>query len=122
VTLKTPYWSFNDPEMRKTLHKLRSYVTATDNVSPNYQMTLDYLDASRPQPAALNGATATGTFSKYGTATYGSSVYSGGVTFATDFHLIGTCFNAALTISSSDTNVPYTVQSLNIQYGVGGRK
>jgi hypothetical protein len=122
VTLRGPYWSFNDPEIRKTLHKLRSYVTATESVSPNYQMTLDYLDSSRPQPAALDGSTAVGTFSRYGTATYGNSVYSGGVTFATDFNLVGTCFNAALTISSSDTNVPYTVQSLNIQYGVGGRK
>ena len=122
VTMKFPYWSFNDPEIRKTLHKLRSYISATGSVNPTYQMTLDYLDTVRPQPTALNGATATGTFAQYGTATYGNSVYSGGLTYVTEFYLVGTCFNAALTISSSDTNVPYTVQTLNIQYGIGGRK
>jgi len=120
--LQFPFWSMDDPEIRKTLHKLRLYLRANSEVTPTYSLTLDFLDGARVQPQSLDGTTNLGAFSLYGSAIYGTNTYSVGIKFETEYFVVGTCFNVSLSVSSSDSNAPFVFQTMNLQYSLGGRK
>lgn len=128
--LKFPFWTYANAdgtinnEVRKTLYKLRIYMTSEGPVSPTIGATLDFLDSEKIQPATFDGSTGTSGFFTYGDSlsVYDTSTYAEDTEILTNFNLIGTCFNSSFFIESNDTKEPYTVETITVQYGVGGRR
>jgi hypothetical protein len=114
---------FDDPAVRKTLHKLTVYRRTEGDCNITIATTLDGGDSNVLQPASFLLTSTSSAFvygsgsTLYGTATYGSAA-SGPATN----NLHGSGFFAQLTFTSNDTNPSYTIQGFNIQYAIYGRR
>lgn len=130
--IKTPYYVFDDPALRKTIYRLRIYVEVEGGAIAELtcQLSLDDGDFTILQPNALDmtsnipatvaiyGFTGgLGGGSKYGTAVYGQGAQS-----LYKINSIGSGFNVAFTISSDDTLPQYTLKTLIIEYAMEARQ
>ena len=126
-----PYLVFEDPVLRKTLYKLKLYVSVEDQATADLlaQVSLNDGDSTvlQPLPAIIvNNAAATIAIygftgglngSKYGTAVYGQ--------VASTFYrtnLTGSGYNASLRISSNNTLPQYTIRTVIIEYTMEARQ
>ncbi len=73
----TPYLSFDDPRIRKTIYKVTSYFDPEDQITGTINMNLNFDNDDTLQPSiqTLNSDSGGGTV--YGAAVYGTSVYGG---------------------------------------------
>lgn len=125
------YAVFDDPAIRKILHRLRLYVTTEGGAVANLttQVSLDDGDANILQPAAIDmttnipadvaiyGFTSGVDGSKYGAAVYGrraSSNYRTG--------LLGGGFNISVKVSSNDDLPSYAIKTAIMEYSLGARQ
>lgn len=130
--IKTPYFVFDDPAVRKTIYRVKVYVDVEGGAVAELtcQLSLDDGDFSLIQPNALDmvsNVPATvaiygftggiGGGSKYGTAVYGQGAQS-----TYKINSIGSGFNVAFTFSSDDTLPQYTIKTLIIEYAMEARQ
>jgi hypothetical protein len=125
--IQLAYLVFDDPAVRKILHRLRLYVTTEGNALSRLtaQVYLDDRDANVLQPAAIDLTTnvATGiaiygySSSTYGTARYGQGASSN---YRTGTH--GAGFNISLKISSNDSRPSYAIKTAIMEYSLGARQ
>ena len=129
--LQLPYLVFDDPAVRKILHRLRLYVT-TEGRALSHITAQVYLDDNDPtvvQPSSIDmtsyipegvaiyGFTGGVNGSKYGTAVYGrgaSQNYRTG--------LLGGGFNISVKLSTDDTRPAYAVKTAIMEYSLGARQ
>lgn len=118
---KTPQFTLSDPTIRKTLYKLNTYYRIDGTTAVTVGVSLDYDDTSILQPPNYTFTNTLGV-SLYGTAVYGTDMY-GGLNFpVSKNNLVGSGYTAGLIYTSNDTNAPYSINSLVLQYGVNGRR
>lgn len=129
--IDTPYYVFEDPALRKTLYKVKLYISVEDQASADLtaQISLNDGDSTVLQPlpvTILNNAAATIAIygytglpngSKYGTAVYGQ--------VASQFYrsnVIGSGYNASVRISSNNTLPAYTIRTIIFEYTMEARQ
>lgn len=118
---KTPQFTFSDPTIRKTLYKLNTYYRIEGTTAVTVGVLLDYEDTSVLQPPNYTFTNSLGV-SIYGTSIYNTNSY-GGLNFpVAKNNIVGSGYTAGLTYTSNDTNAPYSINSLVLQYGVNGRR
>ncbi len=118
---KTPQFTFSDPTIRKTLYKLNTYYRLEGTTNVTVGVLLDYEDTSVLQPPNYTFTNTLGV-SLYGTAVYNTDSY-GGLNFpVSKNNIVGSGYTAGLIYTSNDTNAPYSINSLVLQYGVNGRR
>lgn len=122
--LRIPYLVYDDPALRKILRKIKVYFLADNIIDLTLGYTFDYLDNSVIQPPTLNITADTDSFATYGgsSSLYGTTEYGGVGSFITSYNLVGSCLNSSFYIEGQDTNSPHTVQSLVIEYTLGGKR
>lgn len=125
------YLVFDDPAVRKILHRVRIYATTEGRAVSHItaQVYLDDNDANVLQPAAIDltsniptdvavyGFTGGVNGSRYGTAVYGrgaSSNYRSG--------LLGGGFNISLKFSTDDSRPAYAIKTVIMEYSLGARQ
>ena len=117
---KTPYLTFGDPGIRKTIYKLDTYYKVEGTTNVNAQINLDYNDPNIVQPPSFS-IQSDATLSLYGTAVYATDVYGTTNRPRVKSNTTGSGMVIGFTFSTVDTNAPYTIQSLVIQYSIEGR-
>ena len=129
ATYYGPFLPLDDPQIRKTFYKATMYTDPTGAVSMSLRLVLDLnrKNTGIIQPSAItlaNDTSAIFTFGGsdpvplYGTATYSSNDVD---SFLTS-QLIGSGFNASIQITTEDTNPPFALDSLVLEYAVNGRR
>lgn len=117
----TPYLTFDgDVNTRKVLHKVELFsdFEGDVNMAVNANFNFDTSDIVQPMSIPLN---LSGQFSIYGTAVYGTDVYSEFDSGAAATNLIGSGNTASLAFTGTDGS-PFIIDSLNIVYALkGGR-
>lgn len=125
------YLVFDDPALRKILHRLRLYVSTEGRALAHLtvQVLLDDDDATVLQPSSIDmttyvpaeiaiyGFTGGLSGSRYGTAVYGqgaSNNYRTG--------LYGGGFNISIKVSSEDTRPAHTIKTAIMEYSLGARQ
>lgn len=126
ATYATPFIPFDDPELRKTLYKLFVYVDPEASVDITSSLKFDFNDPDVVLPAATtislsNTATAP---SQYGslTAEYGVARYGGSLRAVFKTQLVGSAFSVSFFFQSNDTNPPYTLDTMTVEYALRGRR
>jgi len=125
--IQLAYLVFDDPAVRKILHRLRLYVkTEGDAISRlTAQVLLDDSDGGILQPAPIDlttniplGVAVYG----YSTSTYGTALYGRGASsnYRTGTH--GAGFNISLKISSNDSRPSYAIKTAIMEYSLGARQ
>lgn len=122
-TLKTPYLPFDDPEIRKVLHKVTLYIDGDGAYEYTFRYDFDYDNPDVIQPQALTFADTASQITYYNSgSTYGSAQYATGFFRQNKFNIIGSCFSASFEIAGNSESAPFIVKSMNVQYGIGDRR
>jgi len=112
---ETPYLPISDPKVRKTIFKHTLYTRLSGTFSLDVDLSFDYKNtkASFSTPFELENDEGS---SIYGTAIYGESVYGamGESEFYTNVN--GSGFVVSCRYSSSNTNPPYNLNFLILEY------
>jgi len=126
ATYATPFIPFDDPELRKTMHKLFVYVDPEGAVDITNSLKFDFNDPDAVLPSSKtislsNSATAP---ASYGTlvAQYGVARYGGSLRAVFKTQLVGSAFSVSFFFQSNDTNPPYTLDTMTVEYAIRGRR
>lgn len=119
---QTPYLFCKDPTLRKVLQRLTLLVQLSGNLSVNLTPLLDFLDMNVMQPQVVPISVAT-SLSLYGSAVYGTGVYS----IPTVVRVIQTLQGSAKAISfqficSSNSLPSHRIDSMVLEFGLKGRR
>ena len=121
ATYKTPSFDFGDHGTRKTLNYLKLSVTPEGIVEPTLRVRYDYEDTALPQPPdySLDAIKSP--------AVFGTSVFSSAFFGASNDPTIrqavqGSGHTANFRIRSFDTNAPYAINGLYIDYTPANRR
>lgn len=119
---ETPYFTVEDPAVRKNLHKLITYLKVEGEVNFNISVKYDYglKDFYQPAPYPVGPLKAP--------AVYGLTKYQSGVTYGTEkFPIISTLTEGSgKTMSirifpSGEVCEPFSLQGFDLYYVLGGR-
>lgn len=129
-----PFLVFDDPAVRKIIHRARVYVEVEGGsiATLTAQLFLDDDDPNglQPQPSSVDiTASLPGQVAIYGFtgglnggSKYGTAVYGRGVSPLYRLGLYGGGFNASLKLSSDDTKPSYAVKTIIFEYSLGARQ
>lgn len=118
---RSPDLTFNDASLRKVMQKLTLYTQVQGDFNISVNVQLDVQDSGTFQPPAI-GLSQTGALPLYGSAIYGTSVYSVLATPVFKFPIVGSGFLIAFQYSGTDSNAPHRIDSFQIEYGQKARR
>lgn len=118
----TPYFSVNDPRVRKTFYKLTTYLDPRGSITGSVTPKLDFDEANVIQPGSISITNVAGTVSFYGTAVYGTAVYGGKLQYAFINQLVGSGFTFSLQYSFDSTDPPFSLDALTIEFATNDRQ
>lgn len=117
----TPYLTFNgDVKIRKVLHKIDLFTEFEGDFTMSVDVNFDYDSANVVQPIAIQLETE-GSFSLYGTAVYGTDIYSEFDSSNLEANLIGSGNTASISFTGAG-GAPFIIDSINILYAAKGRR
>jgi hypothetical protein len=127
AVFNSPFLTFQDPRLRKTFYKAHLYTDPTGSVEVDFQLVLDFdrFNTGVIQPNVIPLFNNTSNFSRYGSpsATYGTATYgSGNVDNILETQIIGSGYNASITLTSDDVNPPFSLDAVVLEYAVNGRR
>jgi len=123
----SPFLSFQDPRLRKTFYKAFLYTDPSGSVDVSLRLALDFErnNAGIIQPEAINLANDTSNVFQYGspTAVFGTATFgSGDIDTILETQLIGSGYSAAIQVTSNNTNPPFSLDSIVLEFAVNGRR
>jgi len=118
---QTPNYDFGDIGTRKTLKYVRISLSPEGQVEPSLRVRYDYEDTSIPQPAEyiLSSVPSPAIF---GTSIFGSVLFGGTNDPMVRQTVEGSGNTCSFRITSEDTNAPYSINGLYIDYMPSGRR
>lgn len=116
----TPWLTFGDVRIRKRLHKIDVFCELEGSVDLTVLINFnnDARDIVQPRAVSLN---APGSFTLYGSAVYGSSVYDGAGSPVLKTNIIGSGYTASVIFSGTGGS-SFTINSMNLLVAPKGRR
>ena len=116
---RSPYLPIEDPRVRKTFYKAVVYTDPVGSIDFDFSLKLDFdrTNDAIIQPEAVNLSASQSDAFFYGTGVYNTAKYAGSARdniFETQ--LIGSGFTAAVDIKSDDTNPPFSLDAITLEY------
>jgi hypothetical protein len=109
ATYTTPFFYFNDPKTRKTLHSLSVSTERDVNIAFTANVLLDFNESDVIQPASISMGNTSGIF--------GDNIGSNFETL-----LIGNGKNASIQFVSSAANTDFSFKDMTIEYSTNDRR
>jgi len=125
----TPYFIYDDAELRKTIYKSRLFVDTTGSFSLTLGASFDWGEATLTPADVTVAESQSGVAlynnsgTKYGTTGNSGSnlVYGADPDPVKEAELTGSGFSHSLRFVTSDTNPAFTMKGMTLQYSVQGR-
>jgi hypothetical protein len=119
---QTPYFFMEDPEIRKILYKVNTYLRSEGNTEVFVGVSYDYDDVNTSNPSSYSFSTE-GASATYGTAIYGSGdIYDGNPSPKTLTNIAGSGTSVSISYVSNNTNASHTIQAISITYSLADRR
>jgi len=117
----TPNYDFGDVGTRKTLHYAKISITPEGEVQPTLRVRYDYEDTDIPQPPdyILDSVPLPAIF---GSAVFGTAIFGASNDPMLQQAIQGSGHSCSFRISSLDTNAPYAINGIYINYVPAGRR
>jgi hypothetical protein len=109
ATYSTPYYTFNDPKMRKNFIKLTLTVEPEGNVTTTVDTLLNYNKSDVIQPPSVVLGTTSSTYGDTTSPSYETLLIGNGESMSLKF------------VSNTDIP-PYVIQSFTIEYSTNDRR
>ena len=118
----TPDYDYGDLGTLKTLHYIKVSMSAEGVVAPDLQVKFDYGSTSTPQPPNLFDLGTIDPPSLFGEAIFGTNIFGGAENPLIRIPLYGSGYSNNFTVISEDSNPPYTINGLYIDFIPSGRR
>lgn len=119
---QTPYVYMNDPEIRKTIHSINTYLRAEGVLNVVMAIEYDYGDTDVTNPTDF-------TFSTQGAAAYydravfdAAEIYDGNPSPIRSTNVSGSGKSVSIKYVTNEDQPSHTIQAYSITYGVGDRR
>lgn len=116
ATFFTPFYSFGDPRVRKTFFKLALYTDPEGSLVGTATLKLDFDEPSIIQPSGISFGNVTTGAALYGAAAYGTAVFGSKVVSLFTGQLVGSGFTASMQYTFKDTNPPFSMDAMTIEF------
>lgn len=117
----TPHLALTDPVIRKSLFKMTLYTRQEGEFKGNIDISLDFVTGNNVQPSVLTFSEAAG--DTYGeTFVYGSSVWGSTRPFAFGINTPCSGFTFSIRFYGTDTNKPFIMDHLFLEFSEKGRQ
>lgn len=118
---QTPFLHMGDPEIRKVLHSVATYLRSEGDNELVMSILYDYESFDTLSPANFN-LTTTGAAAYYNEALYDSTaIFDGNPAPVKRVNVSGSGKSVAFKFVTNDANASHSIQGLVITYGVGDR-
>ena len=119
---QTPYFYMEDPEIRKHVHKVTTFLKSEGNTEVFIGVSYDYDDINTINPASYRFSTE-GAAAYFGTAIYGSGdIYDGNPSPKALTNIAGSGKSISVSYVTNNTNASHTIQAVTLTYGLGDRR
>jgi len=119
---QTPYFYMQDPEVRKVVHKVNTYLKSEGNTEVFVGVSYDYDDINTINPTNYEFTTE-GAASVYGTAIYGAGgIYDGNPSPKTLTNISGSGNSVSVNYVTNNTNASHTIQAIALTYETADRR
>ena len=122
TTFATPHLPIQDPRVRKTFYKLFLYTDPQGSVNFDVSLKLDFDGQDVIQPAPISFANTTGVVGFYGTGTYGTTSYGSKLQKLFEGQVIGSGFAVSFQFTSENSDPPFSLDALTVEYGINDRR
>ena len=122
TTFATPHLPIQDPRVRKTFYKLFLYTDPQGSVNFDVSLKLDFDGQDVIQPAPISFANTTGVVGFYGTGTYGTISYGSKLQKLFEGQVIGSGFAVSFQFTSDNSDPPFSLDALTVEYGINDRR
>lgn len=117
----TPFISFNDPRLRKTLYKGTTYFSPEGDVVGTLTVDLDQGDPTRIQPA-FRVIDISGGGAVWGSFDWDDGFWAGAQNSTSTDQLVGSCFNAQFQFAFTEAQAPFILDTFLVEYATEDRK
>lgn len=119
---QTPYFYMEDPELRKNIHKVDTYLKSEGNTEVFVGVYYDYDDIHSLNPTTYTFSTE-GAAAVYGTAIYGSGdIYDGNPSPKALTNVSGSGKSVSVSYVTNNQNASHTIQAISMTYGLADRR
>lgn len=119
---QTPYFYMEDPELRKIVHKVDTYLKSEGNTEVFVGVYYDYDDVYSLNPTSYTFSTE-GAAAVYGTAVFGSGdIYDGNPSPKALTNVSGSGKSVSISYVTNNQNASHTIQAIAMTYGLADRR
>tara|TARA_R110002126_G_scaffold35278_1_gene108751 strand:- start:70 stop:1611 length:1542 start_codon:yes stop_codon:yes gene_type:complete len=119
---QTPYYYMEDPEIRKVVHKVNTYLKSEGNTEVFVGVSYDYDDINTLSPTSYNFSTE-GAAASYNLAIYGAGdIYDGNPSPKALNNIAGSGNSVSVSYVTDNTNASHTIQAISLTYALADRR
>ena len=122
TTFATPFVPVNDPRVRKAFYKVYLYADPQGSVAFDLSLKFDFDEKDSVQPSKIDFSNTGNEIGFYGTATYGVGVFGTKLQKTFEAQTIGSGFTVSMQFESDNTNPPYSLDALTLEYDTYTRR
>lgn len=122
ATFHTPFWSINDPRLRKTIYKITSYLSCEGGLDGAVSLRFDFDDPQAIQPSQLDIVCTQDEASRYGTALYGVATYGSKMRTIFTNQAVGSGFTVSAQYTFNNTKPPFSLDSVALEFATEDRQ
>ena len=119
---QTPYFYMEDPEVRKNIMNIHTYMKSEGTTEVFVGVSYDYDDVNTNNPASYDFSTE-GAAALFGTAVYGAGdIYDGNPSPKKLINVSGSGNSVSVSYVTDNQKASHTIQAITITYGVADRR
>ena len=122
TTFATPFVPVNDPRVRKAFYKVYLYADPQGSVAFDLSLKFDFDEKDSVQPSKIDFSKTGNEIGFYGTATYGTGTFGTKLQKTFEAQTIGSGFTVSMQFESNNTNPPYSLDALTLEYDTYTRR
>ena len=119
---QTPYYYMEDPEIRKNVYNIHTYLRSEGTTEVFVGVSYDYDDVNTNNPTTYDFSTE-GAAALYGTAIYGAGdIYDGNPSPKKLTNVSGSGNSVSISYVTNNQSASHTIQALTLTYGTADRR
>ena len=119
---QTPYYYMEDPEVRKNIYDINTYMKSEGTTEVFVGVSYDYDDINTNNPTTYDFSTQ-GAAALYGTAIYGSGdIYDGNPSPKKQTSISGSGKSVSISYVTNNQSASHTIQAITLTYGIADRR
>lgn len=117
----TPFYTMEDPQVRKTMYTLTTYTDPEASVSGTINIKYDFNKRDTIQPIS-DTFEDTNAFAQYGQAVFGTDTYGGLPEGYFTNYLVGSGFSVSVEYEFNSTDAPFSIDAVVLEFDMNDRK